>query len=102
LGDSTPQARVPESDADVRDRFVVIAQHYCTLAKAEERSAEQAATRRASTDGLLDSRHRPRQVKKCRSQRSLPKNGLLQPSAFSPDGTTMFPSSRLRSFDDVG
>jgi hypothetical protein len=33
LGDSTPQARVPESDADVRDRFVVIAQHYCTLAK---------------------------------------------------------------------
>lgn len=40
------------SDADVRDRFVVIAQHYCTLAKAEERSAEQAATRRASTDKL--------------------------------------------------
>jgi hypothetical protein len=40
------------SDADVRDRFVVIAQHYCTLAKAEERSAEQATARRASTDGL--------------------------------------------------
>ncbi len=40
------------SDADVRDRFVVIAQHYRTLAKAEERSAEQAAARRASTDRL--------------------------------------------------
>ena len=39
-----------ESDADVRERFVVIAQHYCTLAKAEERSAEQTTTRRVSPD----------------------------------------------------
>jgi hypothetical protein len=40
------------SDVDERDRFVVIAQHYCALAKAEERSAELAATRRVSTDRL--------------------------------------------------
>jgi hypothetical protein len=40
------------SDADVRQRFVVIAQHYRTLAKAEERSAEQEDARRLSTDRL--------------------------------------------------
>jgi hypothetical protein len=40
------------SDADVRQRFVVIAQHYRTLAKAEERSAEQAGAQRASADRL--------------------------------------------------
>jgi hypothetical protein len=32
--------------------FVVIAQHYRTLAKAEERSAEQEDARRLSTDRL--------------------------------------------------
>jgi hypothetical protein len=40
------------SDADVRQRFVVISQHYRTLAKAEERSAEQAGARRLSTERL--------------------------------------------------
>jgi hypothetical protein len=40
------------SDADVRQRFVVIAQHYRTLAKAEERSAELAGARRVSTERL--------------------------------------------------
>jgi len=40
------------SDADVRQRFIVIAQHYRTLARAEERSAEQAGARRVSTDRL--------------------------------------------------
>jgi hypothetical protein len=40
------------SDADVCQRFVVIAQHYRTLAKAEERSAEQEDARRLSTDRL--------------------------------------------------
>jgi hypothetical protein len=40
------------SDADVRQRFIVIAQHYRTLAKAEERSAEQAGARRGATDRL--------------------------------------------------
>jgi hypothetical protein len=40
------------SDADVRQRFIVIAQHYRTLAKAEERSAEQAGARRVSTERL--------------------------------------------------
>jgi hypothetical protein len=40
------------SDPDVRQRFVVIAQHCRTLAKAEERSAELAGARRVSTARL--------------------------------------------------
>ncbi len=40
------------SDDDVRDRFLVVAQHYRTLAKAEERSAEQAMVGRLSAAKL--------------------------------------------------
>jgi hypothetical protein len=36
------------SDPDVQNRYVTIAQHYRTLAEAEERSADQKGTERRS------------------------------------------------------
>ena len=39
------------SDPNVQDRYVTIAQHYRTLAEAEERGAEQKGTERRSQRG---------------------------------------------------
>jgi hypothetical protein len=39
------------SDRDVQNRYVTIAQHYRTLAEAEERGAEQKGTERRSQRG---------------------------------------------------
>jgi hypothetical protein len=39
------------SDTDVQNRYVTIAQHYRTLAEAEERDAEQKGTERRSQRG---------------------------------------------------
>jgi hypothetical protein len=40
-----------KSDPNVRDRYITIAQHYRTLAEAEERGAEQKGTERRSQRG---------------------------------------------------
>jgi len=39
------------ADADVQNRYITIAQHYRTLAEAEERGAEQKGTERRSQRG---------------------------------------------------
>ncbi len=41
-----------ESDPDVQNRYVTIAQHYLTLAEAEERSADQKSVERRSRAAL--------------------------------------------------
>ena len=47
------------SDPNVRDRYVTIAQHYRTLAEAEERGAEYKGTERRSQRGASIAAGRP-------------------------------------------
>ncbi len=45
-----------ESDPDVQNRYVTIAQHYRTLAEAEERSADRKSAERRSRAALNNAR----------------------------------------------